>query len=231
MRACLAIVCLSLAMPLSVTATEAVAPSATPAFDVAAADTIRTNLWVAQALMTDIAREVVAAVPGTGRRVAMRARDSHEAGPLLETAFYAALLDAGHEAYLDEAADEEAEERIRPLAADYEIRYLFETCEMGYPAVGRKFGLWKQWLDREVEISVMVGVVELDSGRLLLDDRLQRRFTDRFPAGYLDDVDAATYGFTSAEPAEGGILTIMEELVVLGALTGLVAIYFTNTGN
>jgi len=231
MRACLAIVCLSLALPMSATAVEAVAPTAVPAFDVAAADTIRTNLWVAQALLTDIAREAVAAVPGAGRRVALRARDTHEAGPLLETAFYAALIDAGHDAYLDEAAEEEDDRPIRPVSADYEIRYLFETCELGYPAVGRKFGLWKQWLDREVEISVMVGVVEMDSGRLLLDDRLQRRFTDRLPAGYLDLVDATTYGFTSAEPAAGGIQSIMEELVVLGALTGLVAIYFTNTGN
>ncbi|MBU1073563.1 hypothetical protein KKG45_09980 [bacterium] len=231
MRSWLVFCCLFLSLPPVAAAGEESGPAAAPAFEAAAADTIRTNLWVTQALLTGIAREVVAAVPGQGRRVSLRARGKHEALPLFETTLYATLLESGHQAYLDEAEADKTDRPIRPAAADIEIRYFFETCELGYPEVGRKFGLWHQWIDREIEISVLVGVVDLASGRLLMDERLQRRFSDRLPSDYLKLVDEPTYKFTSAEPAEGGIRTILEELVVLGALSGLVAIYFTNTGN
>ncbi|MBC8423768.1 hypothetical protein H8E07_06555 [bacterium] len=227
MRSCLAPVCLFLVLIACATA----APAERPAFDPAAADTVRTNLWVARALFTDIAREAVASVPGRDQGVSLRARGTHDALPLLETALYAALQDAGHRPYLDESDDSGALAPITPDEADYEIRYRFETCQLDYPAVGRRFGLWRNWIDREVEVSALVGVVDLSSGRLLLDDRIERRFNDRVPADFLDLVDESTYAFTTAVPADGGIRTIMEELVVIGALTGLVAIYFTNTGN
>jgi len=212
-------------------ADETAMPASTPSFDSAAADTIRTNLWTVQALLTDIARETVAVVPGRERRVYLKARGQHEALPLLETALYAMLVESGHEAYLEASATDGTENPVRPAAAEFEVRYLFEDCDLGYPEVGRKFGLWRQWIDREIEISVLISVVELASGRLLMDERLERRFTDRLPSGYMALVDEPTYEFTTAEPAESGLGTIMEELVVLGALTGLVAIYFTNTGN
>ncbi len=231
MRISLALACLLLALSACAAAQDADVPSDTPAFAPAAADTVRTNLWVARALFTDVAREVVAAVPGSGRRVSLRARGSHDAQPLLETALYAALQDAGHRAYLDETDDSDADAPITPVETDYEIRYQLETCQLDYPAVGRRFGLWRNWIDRELEVSTLVAVVELATGRLLLDDRVERRFNDRVPAGHLDSVEATTYAFTFADPAEGGIRTIMEELVVIGALTGLVAIYFANTGN
>lgn len=44
-------------------------------------------------------------------------------------------------------------------------------------------------------------------------------------------MNAPAYEFTTAEPAEGGMRAILEELVVVGALTGLVAVYFANSGN
>jgi len=182
MRSCLATVCLLLVLTACAAAAESTAPTVTPAFDPAAADTIRTNLWVARALFTDIAREVVAAVPERDQGVSLRPRGTHDALPLLETALYAALLNAGHRPYLDESDDSGADTPIKPMAADYEIRFQFETCQLDYPAVGRRFGLWRNWIDREVDVSTLIGVVELSTGRLLLDDRIERRFNDRVPA-------------------------------------------------
>ncbi len=200
------------------------------AYAFTAADTVRTNLWIAQALMADIAREIVDTIPGPGQGVSLRSSDSHEAAPLLEAQLHRHILDGGNVAYLDES-DLVDEEPVTPVDADYEIRYSFETLDMEYPRVGRKLGLWKSWVDREMSMSVMARVIELKTGRLLMDERLQRSFGDRLSSGHVERVDDLVYGFTSAEVAEGGLMSVMEELVVVGALTGLVAIYFANTGN
>ena len=39
------------------------------------------------------------------------------------------------------------------------------------------------------------------------------------------------YDFTTAETSESGWQRRIEEIVVLGTLAGLVAVYFANTGN
>lgn len=222
---------LVLACLLLTTAASPAAERAAPDFVFTGADTIRTNLWVAQALMADVAREIVAAVPGTDHRVAVRPLADHAASPLMGTALWGALTAAGHTPYLDETETGDDEAAIVPPEVDYAIRYRFEDIDLGYPRVGRKFGLWSHWVDREMGMSVLATVVEPATGRLLLDRRLQRSFDDRVPAGDLQRVDDAIYAFTTAQPAEGGIRSILEEVVVVGALTGLVAIYFANTSN
>lgn len=199
-------------------------------FAEAGPDTVRTNLWLTQALFTDIVREAAGVLPRDGARVALRPRAKHAAQPLFDTAAFAELSAAGHEVLLDET-DVSATRSAAEIAADYEFRYFIEDVDLAYPRVGRRFGLWRRWLDREFQAVVQITVLEKATGRLLLDRRLVRSYADRIAAGHLAAVDATTYGFTTAEPAEGGLRAILEELVVVGALTGLVAVYFANSGN
>ena len=49
------------------------------------------------------------------------------------------------------------------------------------------------------------------------------------PDGDFDRVNSDLYGFTRAQTAESGWQRRMEEIVVLGTLAGLVAVYFANT--
>jgi len=218
------------ALILGFATVPALADGTPPTFADAGPDTVRTNLWLAQALFTDIVREAADALPSGGASVALRPRAKHAAQPLFDTAAFAELTAAGHEVLLDET-DVAAARSAEAVAADYEFRYLIEEVALDYPRVGRRFGLWRRWLDRELAAVVQVTVLEKATGRLLLDKRLARTYGDRIAAGHLAAVDAPTYGFTTAEPAEGGVRAILEELVVVGALTGLVAVYFANSGN
>ncbi len=219
------------ALTLSLALSGAVAAQdAPPPFAAAGPDTVRTNLWLTRALFADIVREAAAVLPPDSSRVALRPRAKHVAQPLFDTAAFAELTAAGHAVLLDET-DVAATKTATVVGADYEFRYYIEDVDLSYPRVGRRFGLWRRWLDREFQAVVQVTVLEKATGRLLLDKRLARGYTDRIPAQHLAAVDAATYAFTTAEPAEGGVRAILEELVVVGALTGLVAVYFANSGN
>jgi len=64
-----------------------------------------------------------------------------------------------------------------------------------------------------------------------LSQRIVRRFSDRVEADDFDAVESPLYAFTNAEVADSGWHSRIEELVVLGTLAGLIAIYFSNTGN
>lgn len=116
-------------------------------------------------------------------------------------------------------------------AIDYELHYRLEQIKLEYPEAGRRFGIWRQWVSRELVLSAIVSVVDRRTGRLLLSDRIQRSFRDRVPDGLLASVRSDIYPFTDAQLQEGGWSRRLEEVVVLGTLTGLVAIYFANTGN
>ena len=66
---------------------------------------------------------------------------------------------------------------------------------------------------------------------MLLSSRVARSFSDRVPSDDFDDVNSNLYSFTTAETGESGWQRRLEEIVVLGALAALVAIYFANTAN
>ena len=66
---------------------------------------------------------------------------------------------------------------------------------------------------------------------MLLSDQVQRRFSDRVSSDDCGTVDSQLYDFTTAEISESGWKGRMEEIIVLGTLAGLVAIYFANTGD
>ncbi len=134
------------------------------------------------------------------------------------------LLEArGYELY--EAQEDEA----RQAAADVDFAYSVQGVQLSYPDAGRTLGLWRRWVERNLSVTVLAQVTEAATGRLLLDQRLVRVFNDRVPDNDFAAVDSKLYEFTSATTGESAWRRRFETIIVLGALAGLVSIYFANT--
>lgn len=192
----------------------------------AVADSLRTNLWLVEALMGEIAGEVADALPPAPASVllANRPAATDKAGELLRQVATRVLKHRGYTVLGDEPDSLHA-------APDVTARLAADEVALSYPDVGRTLGLWRRWLDRDVSVTVSADVSEHGSGRLLLSDRLTRRFSDRVASGELPHVESRLYPFTTAAPGESGWSRRLEEFVVLGTLAGLVAVYFANTGD
>ena len=146
-------------------------------------------------------------------------------GDLFTGAASRALARRGYDLFLPD------EDPARQAAVDYELSFDVKDVDLTYPDVGRTLGLWREWVAREMSVTALVEITEADSGRLLLSDRICRRFSDRVPSDDFDLVNSSIYDFTSAETGESGWHSRLEEIVVLGTLAGLVAVYFANTSN
>ncbi len=199
------------------------APSQLPA--AANSDTVRTNLWLTEALMGEIVTVAMGAMPPAPAAVRLEPGLDIPRNEVFQAVAAEVLAAAGYELYVA------AEDPTRQGAVDYVFGFNVQDIELSYPDVGRTLGLWQRWVARDINVSVMVEISAEDSGRLLLNERIGRRFGDRFDSGFFENVDSDRYDFTNAETSESGWKGRMEELVVLGTLTGLVAIYFANTGD
>jgi len=234
MRTVLTLVfCIVLASPAVVAAADADIVGATSEFPgLVAADTVRTNLWLVQSMMGEIVREAAAVLPAGPTTVSLRPTTSLGSAIFLAAA-HAELTERGHEVYLDESAtmDPTLRAAYEPVETDFAIRFEVETLDLNYPEVGRRFGLWRQWVDRELELAVIVSVLDERSGRLLFDRRVSRVFGDRVASEHLSAVESSVYPFTAASVSESGWRSILEEMLVVGVLTGMVAIYFANSGS
>ncbi len=267
-----------------------------PAFGPPAAlDTVRTNLWLAQALMGEVVATTAAALPPPPAAVALEPRDvgpdidlfTVVAGHWLRRRGYTvhvrepaaagrsaaqaagqstggeqgqaqeggqsgggglsgaaqAAAGQGGDAGTPEAAAGEGGEAPPAEAApafdrgdatapvDYELRYRLEGVDLTYPEVGRLLGLWQRWVERRLEVAALMTVVESRSGRVLLSDRIVRSYGDRIGGDAFAAVRSPAYDFTDASLQESGWRRRLEEIVVVGTLAGLVAVYFANTGN
>jgi hypothetical protein len=191
----------------------------------AEADTVRTNVWLTEALMAEIVASSAHVLPAPPAAVQLiQKRDSVEDN-LFKGAVVRVLGGLGYEVYL---ADEDP---AHQAAVDCFYSFSVHGVELDYPEVGRTLGLWRRWIDRELRVTVQVDLTMANSGRMLLSDRIQRRFSDRVPDDDFSTVDSDLYEFTTAETSESGWKGRMEELIVLGTLVGLVAVYFANTGD
>ncbi len=200
----------------------------------AAADTVRTNLWLVQALMAEVVRATLPALPPSPSSLALKPLGNDAAHDLFGTVATDVLAARGYELYLNTTPQETAAgaaDSVEVGPADYEFRYKVEQVQLGYPAVGRTLGIWRQWIAREFEIVTHITVVKNPTGRLLLNERIVRSFNDRVPSSSFEGVRSTAYPFTDAETKGSGWGRRLEEMVVLGALTGLVIIYFANTGS
>jgi hypothetical protein len=201
---------------------------------VGAVDTVRTNVWLAQAVLAEVVAEIAAALPPAPGDVVVRPLVKAPGNALLIGAVEDLLKPRGYTIYLDErdiAGKSKPAPDPRLPAGSSELRLSCEEITLVYPRVGRRFGLWRQWVDRELSVTVLVTILDRDTGRMLYDERVTRAYGDRMPANRLDDVRSSAYTFTDAEVAEVGWRRRVEQTVVLGTLAGLVALYFANTGS
>lgn len=192
-----------------------------------AADSLRTNLWLVEALMGEIVSEAAGALPPPPARVMLtgRATDADQAGKLMRVVAARVLKDRGYELLV---SDPDSASGVRPDCAAW---FSIDEVVVTYPDVGRTLGLWRRWVDRDVSVVVTTEVSERSSGRLLLSERIARRFSDRVTNEELAGVNSKLYPFTTAEVEESGWQRRLEEFAVLGTLAGLIAVYFANTGD
>ncbi len=225
LMACVVLLAGGLLLPESATAQESTltqAPSSLPAS--AEPDTVRSNIWLTEALMAEIAASSTRVLPGPGSAIQLIQEQFTVEDDLYAGAVVRVLGGMGYDVYL--GSDDPAQQ----AAVDCFYSYSVHGVELAYPQVGRTLGLWRRWIDRELQVTVQVKVTMANSGRLLLNDRIQRSFSDRVPDDAFDRVDSDLYLFSTAETSESGWKGRMEEIVVLGTLAGLVAVYFANTG-
>ena len=143
------------------------------------------------------------------------------AADLLTDVTFNLLQAAGYEVYLEQA----------PRGTEvpvYEFRYRVQDLQLAYPTSGRRMIFWKSWVGRQMDLALQITVVT-DDGQMLLSRRLVHGFRDRVPVKYMEAVESTTYPFTFAEEQSSGSSRRLEQIVVLGALAGLVAVYFANT--
>lgn len=188
-------------------------------------DTVRTNIWLTEALMAEIVTQTAKVLPPAPAAIQLEQTRPLPEDDLFQAAALRVLTGLGYEVY------EGDEDPARQAAVDCLYTFTVSGVELQYPEVGRTLGIWRRWVDRSLSVTVQVKVKMAGSGRLLLSDRFTRSYGDRVPGGAFEAVDSDLYGFTTAETRESGWKGRIEEVVVLGTLAGLVAVYFANTGD
>ena len=228
-------------------------------------DTVRTNLWLARALMADILSDALDSLPADAPGLLLEPSGRHEALDLMQTVAFDLAAKRGLSVYVapppatgkkpgqkpaggaaapndttradaggqnDPAAGEPIEGIPSMGAAPYVLVFLLDDVEVEFPRAGRRLGLWRTWIDRECTVSATVMLRDRRDGMILHNDRAVRTFGDRFAAGQLPHITESNYEFNEARIADGGgIQSILEEVVVLGALAGLIAVYFATTAD
>ncbi len=158
---------------------------------------------------------------------------THEANDLLLESLTTVLTNAGHTVLLDESSSvgsQEDTEFIKPVG-DYRIVFSLKEVDLTYPNAGRKFGLWRQWVDRDLFVSVHARVIDTSSSVVLLDKLINSSKYDRIAANDFETIESSAYSFTNADVSESGVRRVLEQVVVISALSGMVAAYFANTGS
>ena len=201
--------------------TNAVARMPSPA----APDTVHTNLWLTEALMGEIITSFINVLPPEPAAVLLVNKGGRDMDDIFGSVASGLLGELGHQTFVV------AGDSTFQAPVDFILDYKVIGVELSYPEVGRTLGIWQSWVARDVSVTASVDLADADSGRLLFKDIVTRRFSDRVDNDDFDDVESQLYDFTTAETSGSGWKNRMEEIVVLGVLVGLIAVYFSNTGN
>jgi len=188
-------------------------------------DTVHTNLWLTKALMGEIVTHAVSSMPPDPASVLLVNDGSKQMDELFGSVATGILRDRGYDLFVA-AGDSTGQVQV-----DFIFSFKVMGVELVYPEVGRTLGIWQRWVARDVAVTASVQVSTAANGQLLFKDIVERRFSDRIDNDDFEDVESDLYNFTTAETAGSGWQNRMEEIVVLGTLVGLIAIYFANTGN
>jgi len=186
------------------------------------ADTLRSNLEVVEALVGSALGTALGGLPAPPAAVVLVPSSTEPADELVTRVATGHLLDRGYQVHVDD----------RPAGTELavlEFRYRVDELALTYPDTGRRLGLWKTWIARDLGLVLQATLVDAGDGQVISSRRLVRSFQDRIPDEHLAAVESLAYPFTTASPQESGLARQLEEIVVLGTLVGLVAIYFANT--
>ena len=190
-----------------------------------APDTVRTNLWLIEALMGEIVTTFADVLPAEPSAVLLVNQGGRDMDDIFGSVASGIMKERGHQTFVV-AGDSTV---LSPV--DYIFEYKVIGVELTYPEVGRTLGIWQRWVARDVSVTASVDLSAADSGRILMKEILTRSFSDRIDNDDFDKVDSPLYEFTTAETTGSGWQNRMEEIVVLGTLVALIAVYFANTGN
>jgi len=194
---------------------------------------VQSNLFEVRALLFDAAERIGDTIPDKKADLVFVPSVTHEANDLFLEALTTVAINAGHTVFLDEsssAGSQDATEFIKPVG-DYRIVFSLKEVELAYPDAGRKFGLWRQWVDRDLFISVHARVIDSSSSVVLFDKLITNSKYDRISSNDFDTIESSAYSFTNANVSESGMRGVLEQVVVISALGGMVAAYFANTGS
>lgn len=192
-----------------------------PVFATDGRDTLRTNLWVAEALLANALADLSANLPPPPGVILLVPGTTEPATSLLTDVATNRLQQAGYQVHLDQT----------PAGTEMpvvELRYRVNSLGLRYPQTGRRLGIWKSWVGRQMACAAQFTAVDRNSGQILVSRRLSYSFQDRVPQAHLAAVESADFPFTKAQPQASGWTRRLEEFVVLGTLAGLVAVYFAN---
>jgi len=188
-------------------------------------DTVRTNLWLTEALMGEIVSIAASSLPPAPGTVLLMNRGGADMDELFGIVATDILGSRGYDLFIV-AGDSTVQAPV-----DFVFSYNVLGVQLAYPDIGRTLGIWRRWVARDVVVTTSVEVSTASAGQLLFKDNVERRFSDRVDNGAFDDIESDLYDFTTAETKASGWQGRMEEIVVLGTLVGLIAIYFANTGS
>ena len=188
-------------------------------------DTVRTNLWLTEALMGEIISASSSSLPPAPGAVLLVDKGGDDMDELFGVVATGILRGRGYDLFIV------AEDSTVQAPVDFVFSYNVLGVELVYPEVGRTLGIWQRWVARDLVVTTAVEVSTASAGQLLFKDNVERRFSDRVDNDAFDGIESNLYSFTTAETEPGGWQGRMEEIVVLGTLAGLIAIYFANTGN
>ena len=177
-------------------------------------DTIRTNLWLTEALMGEIVTSSAEVIPPEPAAVLLVNAGGRDMDDVFGTVATGILSERGHEIYVV------APDSLVQAPVDFVFEYKVVGVELSYPEVGRTLGLWQRWVARDVSVTAAVDLSRADTGRLLYKDIVTRTFSDRVDN---DDFDKAfkSFGVTSQvsqanSRAKSARITGTPELMVNG---------------
>jgi len=207
--------------------------AAMPLFAEEKAVEVQSNLFEVRALLFDIAEKIGDRIPDQESDVVFVPSGTHEANDLFLEALTTVIANAGHTVLLDESLSSgphDDTEFIKPVG-DYRIVFNLKEVDLAYPVAGRKFGLWRQWVDRDLFVSVHARVIESSSSAVLFDKLITNSKYDRISSNDFDTIESSAYSFTNADVSESGMRRVFEQVVVISAMSGMIAAYFVNTGS
>ncbi len=184
-------------------------------------DTLRTNLQVAEALMGEAMQSVLPALPPPPAAMILIPGSTEQAAVVTTNVATRQFTEAGYTVYLEQGPVDS----VDPV---YEFRFRVENLQLAYPETGRRLLFWKSWVGRQMDLALQVTVTDAE-GQVLVSRRQAHGYQDRVPVDMMEAVESPTYEFTQAETEPGKTSRRVEQVVVLGALAALVAVYFANT--